>query len=309
MRLYPTVFPLNSLGEVDMLGLVILILTTAVFHHYIVRASGECQPLELGPNIMPVTGTIPTDSRIRINCTKGFLRKSGTSNLFRCINQSGEAIWRNEPPLKCIRDPRSPIMTTTPDQHFMTLTSEKTFTPTIPDSTNSWQSWPTTATRSITFTPTSEVATTKTRTTTNQPILKITITANEIASSTSSAFTTREYRTTGSSLLDQSSTFTTTTGVSISVNTSTLSTGNGTALVSSASYKSTVGSVTGIILFCLLGAVFLLCWRLRHREKNNIKGIQLNQTNQITCSSYLPVPVSVIERCPTEENIADAVNL
>ncbi|XP_051547255.1 uncharacterized protein LOC127436848 isoform X2 [Myxocyprinus asiaticus] len=242
MRLYPTVFPLNSLGEVDMLGLVILILTTAVFHHYIVRASGECQPLELGPNIMPVTGTIPTDSRIRINCTKGFLRKSGTSNLFRCINQSGEAIWRNEPPLKCIRDPRSPIMTTTPDQHFMTLTSEKTFTPTIPDSTNSWQSWPT-------------------------------------------------------------------TGVSISVNTSTLSTGNGTALVSSASYKSTVGSVTGIILFCLLGAVFLLCWRLRHREKNNIKGIQLNQTNQITCSSYLPVPVSVIERCPTEENIADAVNL
>ncbi|XP_051976933.1 interleukin-15 receptor subunit alpha isoform X2 [Xyrauchen texanus] len=307
MRLYHTVFPLNSPGEVDMHGLVILILTTVVYHHYTVRASGECHPPELGPNTMPVTGTTPTDSRIRINCTKGFLRKAGTSNLFQCKpDQTGEAIWRNVPPLQCIRDPRSPMMTTTPDQHFMPLTSEKTFTPTNPDSTNSWKSWPTTG--SITFSPTNEVATTKTRTTTNQPILRITTTANEIASSTSSASSTREYITTDSSLLDQSSTFTTTTGVSVSVKTSTHCTGNGTPLESPDHYKSTVGGVTGILLLCLAAAGFLLYWRLRHRE-TNYNGVPLNQINQTNCTSYFPVSVSVIEGCPAEENIADAVNL
>ncbi|XP_051976934.1 interleukin-15 receptor subunit alpha isoform X3 [Xyrauchen texanus] len=242
MRLYHTVFPLNSPGEVDMHGLVILILTTVVYHHYTVRASGECHPPELGPNTMPVTGTTPTDSRIRINCTKGFLRKAGTSNLFQCKpDQTGEAIWRNVPPLQCIRDPRSPMMTTTPDQHFMPLTSEKTFTPTNPDSTNSWKSWPT-------------------------------------------------------------------TGVSVSVKTSTHCTGNGTPLESPDHYKSTVGGVTGILLLCLAAAGFLLYWRLRHRE-TNYNGVPLNQINQTNCTSYFPVSVSVIEGCPAEENIADAVNL
>ncbi|KAK3544901.1 hypothetical protein QTP86_028509 [Hemibagrus guttatus] len=39
------------------------------------------------------------NSRFRMNCTAGYKREAGTSNLFKCENNT----WKNSPSLKCIR--------------------------------------------------------------------------------------------------------------------------------------------------------------------------------------------------------------
>ncbi|KAM9467990.1 interleukin-15 receptor subunit alpha isoform 4-T4 [Clarias gariepinus] len=45
-----------------------------------------------------------TDLRFRMPCTDGYLRKAGTSNLFKCNNNE----WVNTPKLVCIRNPSLP---------------------------------------------------------------------------------------------------------------------------------------------------------------------------------------------------------
>ncbi|XP_030295469.1 interleukin-15 receptor subunit alpha isoform X2 [Sparus aurata] len=76
------------------------------------------------PGIPPVNLTQPLpetcfqiDSRFRYNCTKGYVRKAGTSNLIKCQNTNGVAEW-TEATLQCIPDPKiiptpqpSPIVT------------------------------------------------------------------------------------------------------------------------------------------------------------------------------------------------------
>ncbi|XP_053364336.1 interleukin-15 receptor subunit alpha isoform X4 [Clarias gariepinus] len=49
-----------------------------------------------------------TDLRFRMPCTDGYLRKAGTSNLFKCNNNE----WVNTPKLVCIRNPSLPDVTT-----------------------------------------------------------------------------------------------------------------------------------------------------------------------------------------------------
>ncbi|XP_053506500.1 interleukin-15 receptor subunit alpha isoform X4 [Ictalurus furcatus] len=46
-----------------------------------------------------------TVQKFRMSCKEGYVRKAGTSNLFQC----NKSKWINEPPLKCIRDPKRPL--------------------------------------------------------------------------------------------------------------------------------------------------------------------------------------------------------
>ncbi|XP_039524476.1 interleukin-15 receptor subunit alpha isoform X4 [Pimephales promelas] len=99
--------------------MVILILMTAAYQPTIARASDECEPWNNTPNAVPV-GKQPVDTRIRIQCEKGYVRKAGTSNLLICKENNGNISWDNKPPLECIRDPKLPMTKTT------TPTTERT---------------------------------------------------------------------------------------------------------------------------------------------------------------------------------------
>ncbi|KAG7320246.1 hypothetical protein KOW79_016099 [Hemibagrus wyckioides] len=60
-------------------------------------------------------------SKFRMNCSEGYLREAGTSNLFKCENNK----WKNSPSLKCIRSPFSPTQMTT-DMNYETVQSTST---------------------------------------------------------------------------------------------------------------------------------------------------------------------------------------
>jgi len=73
-----------------------------VFWHYSYFVSGDCEPWNNTPNAVPVEKQ-PVDTRIRIQCEKGYVRKAGTSNLLICKENNGNISWDNKPPLECIR--------------------------------------------------------------------------------------------------------------------------------------------------------------------------------------------------------------
>ncbi|KAG1953516.1 interleukin-15 receptor subunit alpha isoform X2 [Pimephales promelas] len=234
--------------------MVILILMTAAYQPTIARASDECEPWNNTPNAVPV-GKQPVDTRIRIQCEKGYVRKAGTSNLLICKENNGNISWDNKPPLECIRDPKLPMTKTT------TPTTERTEMKTT---AFLGTSRPTTATGHISLTTTNEVVTTKTRRTTRLTTLKSMTkeaesftTTNEITStnSTSSSFTSRDYKTTTSSHTPSSS-------ITSIKGTDTLKATNGY-------YTSTIVGVSSIIIICVAAAVFLFWWRLRHRERDS----------------------------------------
>ncbi|XP_057183793.1 interleukin-15 receptor subunit alpha isoform X2 [Triplophysa rosa] len=135
-RIFLRNFHLNVPGEVDMHVLIIFIFATAEYHHNIAGANGVCDSSPQIDNAMPVTSTYPVNDRIRINCTDGYVRKSGTSNLFRCIEENGKPTWtQTRLPLQCIRDPKKPIISTDPpktEQNFTTSTKERAQTSRIP---------------------------------------------------------------------------------------------------------------------------------------------------------------------------------
>nr|XP_055046878.1 interleukin-15 receptor subunit alpha isoform X10 [Misgurnus anguillicaudatus] len=89
--------------------LVIFIFVTAEYHHNIVGASGVCEPLIQENNTLPVNSTsMPVNTRIRTPCKEGYLRKPGTSNMYRCAAKGGKLSWINDLKLECIPDPRIP---------------------------------------------------------------------------------------------------------------------------------------------------------------------------------------------------------
>ncbi|KAI7789656.1 IL-15 receptor alpha chain precursor, partial [Triplophysa rosa] len=312
-RIFLRNFHLNVPGEVDMHVLIIFIFATAEYHHNIAGANGVCDSSPQIDNAMPVTSTYPVNDRIRINCTDGYVRKSGTSNLFRCIEENGKPTWtQTRLPLQCIRDPKKPIISTDPpktEQNFTTSTKERAQTSRIPGT-----SMPTAATA---FGATNEITTSETRTTTTLTTLKTTTketesitTTNEVPSSISSMCTSRQNLTAKSSPT-QSESLTTTTGVNTSSKTTTSETLRDSHNEGTFSHmnKSTIGGTVGVgVILCLTAAVFLLWWRSRHRASNATNEIQIHHSNNATCTYYIPVPVSDSEHYSAEPNIADAAD-
>ncbi|XP_026086224.1 uncharacterized protein LOC113061357 isoform X6 [Carassius auratus] len=111
-----------------------LIFITAANMHSIARASGVCGKPELADNTKPVLSYIgkTIGETIRIECAKGYVRKAGTSSLFRCTQQqNSNACWHSDLPLKCIPDPRNPPVATkptSPHPQVTSLTTERTTT-------------------------------------------------------------------------------------------------------------------------------------------------------------------------------------
>lgn len=85
--------------------LVILIFVTSAYQHNIARASDICEPPEKALNTEPVTRNYSLNSSIRIQCVAGYVRKVGTSNLFRCLKKhdKDKPSWTSALPLVCIR--------------------------------------------------------------------------------------------------------------------------------------------------------------------------------------------------------------
>ncbi|XP_017552426.1 interleukin-15 receptor subunit alpha isoform X6 [Pygocentrus nattereri] len=54
------------------------------------------------------------ESRFRMQCIDGYVRKAGTSNLYRCEEKNHAYLWVNLPSLTCIPDPLKPIPTAGP---------------------------------------------------------------------------------------------------------------------------------------------------------------------------------------------------
>ncbi|XP_050963450.1 interleukin-15 receptor subunit alpha isoform X8 [Labeo rohita] len=90
-----------------------------------------------------------------------------------------------------------------------------------------------------------------------------------------------------------------TTGANVPQRTSAVSKGNGTVEAVSGGYKSTVGGVTGILILCLLAAVFLLCWRSRNQRTSK------PNPDQETSIYYTPVPQSSAADKSTEDSESD----
>ncbi|XP_050963448.1 interleukin-15 receptor subunit alpha isoform X6 [Labeo rohita] len=303
--------------------LVKLLVITAAYQHNLATASGDCGRPDFPENTV-FDPDLPrhVGARIRIQCKEGYVREAGTSNLYRCIEDKGKTIWRSSPRLQCIPDPKRtnvPTKTQRPHQHFTSSTTGRTARV---NTTVHGTVMPTTATGHIALTTTNEVV--KTRQTTSQSTLMSTtkeaesITTNEITS-TSSSLTSREYITTTTTTTTTTSTsttsttttttttsshtlsgsFSTTTGANVPQRTSAVSKGNGTVEAVSGGYKSTVGGVTGILILCLLAAVFLLCWRSRNQRTSK------PNPDQETSIYYTPVPQSSAADKSTEDSESD----
>ncbi|XP_026065721.1 integumentary mucin A.1 isoform X3 [Carassius auratus] len=205
----------------DMHMLVKLVFIMAAYQRNIARASDDCVTPDSIPNTVPLQDKpCNISGRIHVKCVEGYVRKAGTSSLFRCMEKGGNKSWCSVLPLKCIPDPRNPRVSSTKTpfspQHFTSSTTERAARS---NTTVHGTSTATTATGHIAVTTTNEVVTSKTRrTTTSLPtltcttkVVKSTTTTNEITTSTSSSFTSREYMTAKTSSNIPSGSFTTTT--------------------------------------------------------------------------------------------------
>ncbi|XP_066525082.1 interleukin-15 receptor subunit alpha isoform X1 [Hoplias malabaricus] len=80
------------------LFLTLVLITAEYPFHIIVEVQGKCEDPVLKENQKLPDNVSLNDSRFRMLCVDGYLRKAGTSNLFKCNNLS----WVNEPTLECI---------------------------------------------------------------------------------------------------------------------------------------------------------------------------------------------------------------
>nr|XP_055046870.1 interleukin-15 receptor subunit alpha isoform X2 [Misgurnus anguillicaudatus] len=303
--------------------LVIFIFVTAEYHHNIVGASGVCEPLIQENNTLPVNSTsMPVNTRIRTPCKEGYLRKPGTSNMYRCAAKGGKLSWINDLKLECIPDPRIPPVKEPPVTMASEIssstwsTSRQNITTGSPPTQSSTLSTTTDAPRTelnlttsttekiqticVTIKPKTEATnegTTNETTTypTTEPSVNMT---SEILSSTRS--TSRQNITTGSPPT-QSSKPSTTTGANTSTNTSASEHNQQKQHDRNASI---IGVAGGIILVCLVAAAAVLWWRCKRRATNPANEIQLDHTNYAACITYIPVPVS--EHCSAEPPDMDA---
>nr|XP_055046876.1 interleukin-15 receptor subunit alpha isoform X8 [Misgurnus anguillicaudatus] len=248
--------------------LVIFIFVTAEYHHNIVGASGVCEPLIQENNTLPVNSTsMPVNTRIRTPCKEGYLRKPGTSNMYRCAAKGGKLSWINDLKLECIPDPRIPPVKEPP----VTMASE------ISSST-----WSTSRQNITTGSPPTQSSTLST--TTDAPRTELNLTTS----------TTEKIQTICVTIKPK-------TGANTSTNTSASEHNQQKQHDRNASI---IGVAGGIILVCLVAAAAVLWWRCKRRATNPANEIQLDHTNYAACITYIPVPVS--EHCSAEPPDMDA---
>ncbi|XP_072530263.1 interleukin-15 receptor subunit alpha isoform X2 [Salminus brasiliensis] len=213
--------------------LLTFIFTAAEYPLHISAVNGDCKNSEI-PRQKNYGNTPPNisyeeNARFRMPCIEGYLRRAGTSNLFRCQNKNTDYyIWENDPSLECIPDPRKlPISTDNP------ITGQTAFTTTHTTA-------PTTGTSHHT----------PLRTTTKEE--ESMTTANSITLSSSATLTVRENLTTVSSQSTSSSNTTTTTDTDTDTDTDfntrtdpgTIAAGTVLLLI------VVVASAAGILLWC-----------------------------------------------------------
>uniref|UniRef100_A0A3B1IDS0 Serine-rich adhesin for platelets-like n=1 Tax=Astyanax mexicanus TaxID=7994 RepID=A0A3B1IDS0_ASTMX len=96
--------------------LLTFIFTAAEYPLHIFGVNGKCEEPKQGNNYgnIPDNISYEENSKFRMPCVEGYLRKAGTSNLFRCQtnNTHGQLEWNNWPPLNCTPDPRKQRSTT-----------------------------------------------------------------------------------------------------------------------------------------------------------------------------------------------------
>ncbi|XP_063074042.1 uncharacterized protein LOC134464551 isoform X2 [Engraulis encrasicolus] len=109
-----------------MLPKCLLLLLVVIPHKLSAAAEAEggpggCGPLPLVDHTKPIEGqTFPENHRFRYKCEDGFIRKAGTSNLYKCVKDQIYH-WRNVPKLECIPDPNLPAVTKAPEQTPTTI--------------------------------------------------------------------------------------------------------------------------------------------------------------------------------------------
>ncbi|XP_026065722.1 uncharacterized protein LOC113048243 isoform X4 [Carassius auratus] len=114
----------------DMHMLVKLVFIMAAYQRNIARASDDCVTPDSIPNTVPLQDKpCNISGRIHVKCVEGYVRKAGTSSLFRCMEKGGNKSWCSVLPLKCIPDPRNPRVSSTKTpfspQHFTSSTTER----------------------------------------------------------------------------------------------------------------------------------------------------------------------------------------
>uniref|UniRef100_A0A3B1J0C1 Serine-rich adhesin for platelets-like n=1 Tax=Astyanax mexicanus TaxID=7994 RepID=A0A3B1J0C1_ASTMX len=204
--------------------LLTFIFTAAEYPLHIFGVNGKCEEPKQGNNYgnIPDNISYEENSKFRMPCVEGYLRKAGTSNLFRCQtnNTHGQLEWNNWPPLNCTPDPRkqrsttvankqTPITATNPTLSTLSSAEKPYFTTmgkTMDTSTTLGQTTFTTTHTVATTAETSQNTTLRTTTKEEEPMT----TTDSVTLSSSSTLTDRENLTT-MSLQSTSSSNTSTT--------------------------------------------------------------------------------------------------
>ncbi|XP_017552422.1 interleukin-15 receptor subunit alpha isoform X3 [Pygocentrus nattereri] len=139
------------------------------------------------------------ESRFRMQCIDGYVRKAGTSNLYRCEEKNHAYLWVNLPSLTCIPDPLKPIPTAGPTSTALTNTQAHTPAPNLTLSTSS---------APVTTYYTTKGKTQSTSTTSGQTALTTTHTVPTTTGTFVHRTTTKEETTTNRNTLSSSSTLT-----------------------------------------------------------------------------------------------------
>lgn len=227
---------------------------------------GKCGNPEVIDNAKEMKNV--TDKRFRMSCKEGYLRKAGTSDLFKC----NENKWINNPPLQCIRDPKLPLPVATTlistthspvTLSWSSPTPKTHYTPTQPESIS-------TTSGKIVFTTTHTASTSSTSHQRSQR--STTMEETPLARITASPTTEKENLTTVSSHTP-SSLSTTSTGVA----------DNTSHVIASGLNSSTVGITAGIIIVVIIAGLAattaILFWHKRSKLRSTSHPVEMTIQN------------------------------
>ncbi|XP_062852692.1 interleukin-15 receptor subunit alpha isoform X1 [Trichomycterus rosablanca] len=233
------------------------------------------------PKVQNAKPAVNPGDKFRMQCEDGYVRKAGTSNLFKCIENK----WTNELQLQCIPDPAAPKV---PPK--AAPTPEPQATTSIADPTSTVQTTPSPSTHAQTTTSTASSEQTDTPGTSASPFCITTTqkTPHTTVEPKRSTSTTSTTRTASTQTLHQTPLKTTTTKDSV---TTTVKEKSFTPLASSLSPHSRnathIGTAAGIIIPILAGLAViaaLLLWRQRsgRSRQRPARAVQMEQHNPET---------------------------